>query len=342
MRRRPHEGELGRGGGGGSNLKASPEDEHASETSETRRARRRKRTRVTWNDTRAGPTILTIHYGGAAHPADQWLPLFFCWFLLSVRQSSTSRTPRTDDDGDLQGLEGNLGPPRGARRLRHRAFATAKPSPARPPARGATLKLPPCAVRLTHPRRLLAPPAPARSPPRAQVYPIWAAIGGAVTLCTFFCTRQMTTSPGFRCAHPDALPFAPRDARRDIFSSIAAPGAPPRRRAEEARSRARASRLRARAAAVGDARVLAATNAFAPPRVRAPVPDRPLTPPSPPLFPPAFSRPSSVWKDGRAEGVHEGKARIKEGEQWREHAVRKMMRNVRPQIFPGLNDAFGK
>ena len=62
MRRRPHEGELGRGGGGGSNLKASPEDEHASETSETRRARRRKRTRVTWNDTRAGPTILTIHY----------------------------------------------------------------------------------------------------------------------------------------------------------------------------------------------------------------------------------------------------------------------------------------
>ena len=148
------------------------------------------------------------------------------------------------------------------------------------------IALPPCAVRLTHPRRLLAPPAPARSPPRTQVYPIWAAIGGAVTLCTFFCTRQMTTSPGFRCAHPDALPFAPRDARRDIFSSIAAPGAPPRRRAEEARSRARASRLRARAAAVGNVRVLAATNAFAPPRVRAPVPDRPLTPPSPPLFPP--------------------------------------------------------
>lgn len=49
-----------------------------------------------------------------------------------------------------------------------------------------------------------------------------------------------------------------------------------------------------------------------------------------------------MWKDGRAEGVHEGKARVKEGEQWREHAVRKFMRNVRPQIFPGLNDSMSK
>ena len=204
------------------------------------------------------------------------------------------------------------------------------------------IALPPCAVRLTHPRRLLAPPAPARSPPRAQVYPIWAAIGGAVTLCTFFCTRQMTTSPGFRCAHPDALPFAPRDARRDIFSSIAAPGAPPRRRAEEARSRARASRLRARAAAVGNARVLAATNAFAPPRVRAPVPDRPLNASLPSPFPPpptaSEQRVEGRPRGGRArgQGAHQG------GRAVEEHAVRKMMRNVRPQIFPGLNDAFGK
>ena len=312
MRRRPHEGELGRGGGGGSNLKASPEDEHASETSETRRARRRKRTRVTWNDTRAGPTMMTIHYGGAAHPADQWLPLFFCWFLLSVRQSSTSRTPRTDDDGDLQGLEGNLGPPRGARWLRHRAFATAKPSPARPPARGATLKLPPCAVRLTHPRRLLAPPAPARSPPRAQVYPIWAAIGGAVTLCTFFCTRQMTTSPGFRCAHPDALPFAPRDARRDIFSSIAAPGAPPRRRAEEARSRARLSPSRARrrgrrrARPRRDERVRPTPGSCACSR---PAPERlPPLPFSPPRLLASEQRVEGRPRGGRArgQGAHQG------------------------------------
>ena len=30
-----------------------------------------------------------------------------------------------------------------------------------------------------------------------QVYPIFAALGSAVGLCTFFCTRQLTTSPGF-------------------------------------------------------------------------------------------------------------------------------------------------
>jgi len=33
-----------------------------------------------------------------------------------------------------------------------------------------------------------------------QVYPIFAAIGGAVGLCTFFCTRQLITSPGFTAA----------------------------------------------------------------------------------------------------------------------------------------------
>ena len=55
--------------------------------------------------------------------------------------------------------------------------------------------------------------------------------------------------------------------------------------------------------------------------------------------PPRPPETRSVWKDGRAEGVHEGKARVKEGEQWREHTVRKFMRNVRPQIFPDLNDS---
>ena len=50
----------------------------------------------------------------------------------------------------------------------------------------------------------------------------------------------------------------------------------------------------------------------------------------------------SVFKDGRAEGVHEGKSRVKEGTQWREHSIRKLMRGVKPQIFPGLNDAMTK
>lgn len=49
-----------------------------------------------------------------------------------------------------------------------------------------------------------------------------------------------------------------------------------------------------------------------------------------------------MYKDGRAEGVHEGKAREKEGTQWREHSIRKFMRGVSPQIFPGLNDAMSK
>ena len=60
------------------------------------------------------------------------------------------------------------------------------------------------------------------------------------------------------------------------------------------------------------------------------------------IFPPRPPETRSVWKDGRAEGVHEGKARVKEGEQWREHTVRKFMRNVRPQIFPDLNDSMSK
>lgn len=50
----------------------------------------------------------------------------------------------------------------------------------------------------------------------------------------------------------------------------------------------------------------------------------------------------SVYKDGRAEGVHEGKARVKEGTQWREHTFRKFMRGVKPQIFPGLNETMTK
>ena len=55
----------------------------------------------------------------------------------------------------------------------------------------------------THANRAPRPRSPALTVPRpslrAQVYPIWAAIGGAVSLSAFFCTRQITTSPGFRC-----------------------------------------------------------------------------------------------------------------------------------------------
>lgn len=32
------------------------------------------------------------------------------------------------------------------------------------------------------------------------MYPIFVAIGGAVGLCTFFCTRQLVASPGFTAA----------------------------------------------------------------------------------------------------------------------------------------------
>ena len=77
------------------------------------------------------------------------------------------------------------------------------------------------------------------------MYPIVAAIGGAVSLCTFFCARQISSAPGFR-----------------------------------------------------------------------------------------------VWKDGRAhEGIPEEKFRVKEGVNWREHFVRRAMRDTKPAIFPGLNDA---
>ena len=49
-----------------------------------------------------------------------------------------------------------------------------------------------------------------------------------------------------------------------------------------------------------------------------------------------------MYKDGRAEGVHEGKAREKEGTQWREHSIRKFKRGVRPQNYPRHNDAMSK
>jgi len=41
-----------------------------------------------------------------------------------------------------------------------------------------------------------------------QVYPIWAAVGGALCITTFFVTRQISTSPGFRYVGPP--PRAPR------------------------------------------------------------------------------------------------------------------------------------
>jgi hypothetical protein len=84
----------------------------------------------------------------------------------------------------------------------------------------------------THANRAPRPRSPALTVPRpslrAQVYPIWAAIGGAVSLSAFFCTRQITTSPGFRCVPPQrpCLLGCPRQ----IFSRV-------RSRASEPRSR---------------------------------------------------------------------------------------------------------
>jgi hypothetical protein len=81
----------------------------------------------------------------------------------------------------------------------------------------------------THANRAPRPRSPALTVPRpslrAQVYPIWAAIGGAVSLSAFFCTRQITTSPGFRCVPPHARVSS---AVRGRYSPASA-RAPPRR-----------------------------------------------------------------------------------------------------------------
>ena len=49
-----------------------------------------------------------------------------------------------------------------------------------------------------------------------QVYPIFAALGSAVGLCTFFCTRQLTTSPGFtasKAKRATAIPETSQDVK---------------------------------------------------------------------------------------------------------------------------------
>lgn len=49
---------------------------------------------------------------------------------------------------------------------------------------------------------------------------------------------------------------------------------------------------------------------------------------------------NSVYKDSRkSEGIPEEKVRYKEGEKWRENIVRRTVRGMRPEIFPGLNDS---
>jgi|TARA_B110000240_G_scaffold16800_1_gene17154 hypothetical protein len=78
-----------------------------------------------------------------------------------------------------------------------------------------------------------------------------------------------------------------------------------------------------------------------PPRL----PTKLTSPPSPKCVFPSFFvlvNACSPFKEGRMEGVHEGKARVKEGTQWREHSIRKFMRTQKPQIFPGLNAAMTK
>jgi len=81
-----------------------------------------------------------------------------------------------------------------------------------------------------------------------EVYPIFVAIGGAVGLCGFFCTRQMTQSPGFRC-----------------------------------------------------------------------------------------------WKTNRMNGDEFGEEKhFKQGQNYREHVIRRYLRTVTPQIMPGINNAMSK
>ena len=104
----------------------------------------------------------------------------------------------------------------------------------------------------THANRAPRPRSPALTVPRpslrAQVYPIWAAIGGAVSLSAFFCTRQITTSPGFRCVPPQrpCLLGCPRQIFSRVRSRASPAGSPHARHAVARASRApRATRLRA-------------------------------------------------------------------------------------------------
>ena len=172
------------------------------------------------------------------------------------------------------------------------------------------------------------------------MYPIWAALGGAVSLSAFFCTRQITTSPGFRCVASQRQRPAVSSLGRYSAAS-ARRRARPRAGSPHARHAvARTPRGTARDARLSHARAFhertwsgRETDLLSPSSRRA-FPFRRLCS--------LLSARRSVYKDGRAEGVHEGKSRVKEGTQWREHSIRKLMRGVKPQIFPGLNDAMSK
>ncbi|CAL6401244.1 unnamed protein product [Bathycoccus prasinos] len=48
---------------------------------------------------------------------------------------------------------------------------------------------------------------------RPEVYPIFAALGSAVGLCAFFCTRQLTTSPGFTASKAKRATAIPETAQ---------------------------------------------------------------------------------------------------------------------------------
>jgi hypothetical protein len=62
-----------------------------------------------------------------------------------------------------------------------------------------------------------------------------------------------------------------------------------------------------------------------------------------PRSPPSLSNAIRTFKDARKnECIPEDAKRVKEGISWRENLVRRTVRGMNPQIFPGLNDWMSK
>jgi len=49
----------------------------------------------------------------------------------------------------------------------------------------------------------------------------------------------------------------------------------------------------------------------------------------------------TAMKSKRMAGVRDAPEDFKEGKKWREHAVRRFVRGMTPQIFPSLNSTLG-
>jgi hypothetical protein len=176
------------------------------------------------------------------------------------------------------------------------------------------------------------------------VFPIVAAIGSAGTLCVFFCGRQISSSPGFRCAPP----LRRANLSRATAASISIPLARVRRPAAARRAAGPRRAAESRAAAAfdddDDARGvrsnLETRAAREGPRDRRRA-DRSIRPS--PRSPPSLSNAIRTFKDARKnECIPEDAKRVKEGISWRENLVRRTVRGMNPQIFPGLNDWMSK